>query len=166
MALILQHYWQSVNTCPKAIGARGTQMAVKYVSVGFSPQLRCMQPFQVMHGLRLPSREMTTWQSQGMTTDHHSTSTLKVTASKHWRLQLVSPVSWAASWLACKNTKFNIIHNAASGQLEQQDTVRAGPFYSELAWQVLMTWITQVQGKMTAAIKLSSLRSCLFIFHW
>lgn len=88
MALILQHYWQSVNTCPKAIAARGTQTAVKYVSVGFSPQKRCTQPFQVMHGLWLPSREMTSWLSQGMTTDHHSTPARKVTAGK--RLQLVS----------------------------------------------------------------------------
>lgn len=29
-----------------------------------------------------------------------------------------------------------------------------------------MTWITQVQRKTTAAMKLSSLHFCLFIFHW
>lgn len=34
MALILQHYWRSLNTCPKAVGARGTQTAFKCVSHG------------------------------------------------------------------------------------------------------------------------------------
>lgn len=41
-----------------------------------------------------------------------------------------------------------------------------GLCYSERAWQILMTWITQVQRKMTAAMKLSSLHFSLFIFHW
>lgn len=25
MALIVRHYWRALNTCPKAVGARGTQ---------------------------------------------------------------------------------------------------------------------------------------------
>lgn len=34
MTLILQHYWQPLNTCPKAVWIRGTQTAVKRVSLG------------------------------------------------------------------------------------------------------------------------------------
>lgn len=54
MALILQHYWQSLNTCPKAVSARGTQTAVKCVSLGQGGQ-KCITPFQVINGLWRPS---------------------------------------------------------------------------------------------------------------
>lgn len=55
MALILQHYWQPLNTCPKAVNARGTQTAVKYVSLGKIGGLKCKTPLQLINGLRRPS---------------------------------------------------------------------------------------------------------------
>lgn len=121
-----------------------------------------------------PRWETATWPSQGVTTDHHSPEALEVKPSKRLCLQLVTTFStpsvgphtkwYTESWHILYFSPLTF-HSTSSYDFSQQDSIQAGLYYSEWAWQVLMTWITQVQRKTTAAMKLSSLHFCLFIFH-
>lgn len=101
---------------------------------------------------------------------------LRVRASKHSCLKLVTCFFTAIYWFPYKMKNSAVTHlvfpspstmlhpvTFSSWILSIQDT---GLYYSEQAWQILMTWITQVQRNMTAVMKLSSLHFCLFIFHW
>lgn len=69
-ALILQHYWQDLKTCPKAVGARGTKTAVKRVSrsVSTGAEMHIAFPgekWTVTSIISPPRQETITWPSQG-----------------------------------------------------------------------------------------------------
>lgn len=94
MALILQHYWQDLNTCPKVVGARGTKTAAKCVSLGQdgSRDAYRLSRWEVdcdFHHFPQGRRWSHDW-AKAYDYWPPLTSTRKVRASKHLCLQLVT----------------------------------------------------------------------------